>query len=354
MVDRGLNEMGNEPLRVVALRDADSISLELSASGGAFPLLARPILEDGGVVFGSEMLQGGEVRHVMIESVADLSRLQGSKYVKSATGGTFDKCADLLREGRTILYSGTPCQIFALRSYLRLNGFEESDLDRLYTVDLICHGVTNPALFKLYIAWLENIKNAISGSLFYRFRSKQQGWGLYYHFRYVSKRSGKIVEQNGQWDEDPYYAAYLSGKFYLKSCYSCKFANRRRVGDFTIGDYWGIEREHPGFEYEKGASVVLINTPKGMAFFSKRCEAACILEESSFELAAKNNRNLNAPAVRSANDAALAERVEEAVRAGDAELVFGKLLKRPSDLKRAMRNMIPHSVRIAAKRMLYR
>ena len=354
VVTANVDEFLKAPLRVVALTDNNAESLLRSASGGAFPVLARPILEDGGVIFGAEMLSGGKVRHVGITDVDELPRLQGSKYVQSDIAGTFGECADALLAGKSVLYSGTPCQIFALRSYLESHGLGDSP-DGLYTTDLICHGVTSPALFRLYIEWLEKKVGALPGSLLYEFRSKRRGWGLYYYYYYyVSKRTGKEKSEFGLCDDDPYYAAFLSGKFYRSSCYSCRFACGRRVGDFTIGDYWGIEQAHPDFERKNGASVVLVNTPKGMEFFSKRCENACFLEESRLELARSENHNLNAPSVRSKEDVELAKRIEAAVRSGDANLVFDQILRVPLSAKRIMRGILPEWTISTIKKILHK
>lgn len=340
----------NEPLRVVALRDANSDFLMRASSGGAFSLLARHILNNGGVVFGSELLEGGVVRHVMVDSVTELPRLQGSKYVQSDTGQTFRECEELLSTGRSVLYSGTPCQIFALRSYLDSHGIKD---DNLFTIDLICHGVTSPSLFRLYIKWLEEKVDAVPGSLRYYFRSKKRGWGLYYyHYYYISKRSGKTLHRFGPGGEDPYYAAFIEGRLCRKSCYSCQFSGKRRAGDFTIGDYWGIERSHPGFECKQGASVMLINTPKGMAFFTEECDKDCFFEESNFELASRENHNLVEKTSRSAEDEVLAKKVDEAVRRGEGDRVFGELLRRPFSIKCLLMKILPPQLIYSAKRLI--
>ena len=344
--------MKRAPLRVVALRDRNAASLARSASGGAFPLLARPVLEDGGTVFGSELLAGGMVRHVMIDSIDDLPRLQGSKYVQSDTADTFSQCLESLRQGRSVLYSGTPCQIYSLRVYLSAKGANERMLGNLYTVDLVCHGVTSPALFRLYISWLEERVGAVPGSLCFEFRSKRRGWGLYYYYYYKAKKGGKVRGRLGFCDDDPYYAAFLGGKLYRSSCYSCRFACPERVGDFTIGDYWGIERAHPEFDSKNGASLLLINSEKGLKFFSDRCEHKCDLIESTIELASKENHNLTAPSCRSIEDVEFAKVVSEAVRGGNADLLFGSILRRPFSLKRAVRRIIPECVVSAAKKVL--
>lgn len=348
-----LDELLSPPLRVVALKDGEAESLFRSASGGAFPVLARPVLRDGGVVFGAEMLPEGRVRHVGITSVDELPRLQGSKYVQSDTAGTFGECAEALLAGRPVLYSGTPCQVFALRSVLASKGLGDAETRRLLTVDLVCHGVTSQGLFSLYIEWLEGRVGAVPGSLHYEFRSKKWGWGLYYYYYYTSKKDGKIHDRFGQCEEDPYYMAFLEGQLYRKSCYKCRFARRERAGDFTIGDFWGIQREHPSFDCGGGASLVLVNSEKALAHF-ERCEPGCTVEESTFEHASKENSNLLHPAIQKEESAALVERVDEAVRRGDGELLFGKLLKRPFDVKRSIKKALPYPLFLFAKRLLGR
>lgn len=316
----------HSPLRVIALQDKDLASLALSASGGAFPVLARPIVQCGGIVFGAEMLPGGAVRHVGVRSMDELERLQGSKYVQSDYGKTFFECAEALKTGKTVLWTGTGCQIFALRSYLIRQGLSEGDMSRLYTADVICHGVIGQSLFRQYISWLEKKNNAVPGSLHYEFRSKRRGWGLYYRYTYKSIRSGRMKEKFGAGDEDPYYAAFLSGKLYRSSCYKCRFARRERASDFTLGDYWGIQEEHPGFDCAAGASVLMINTPKGKTYFETSCESACKVQESTFEKASRHNFNLIRSTQRNEANAEFAKKVEDASKRGDVDFLFRGLL----------------------------
>lgn len=348
-----LDEFLMPPLRVVALRNNDAKSLFRSASGGAFPALSRPVLEDGGMVFGAEMLPGGTVRHVGITSVAELPRLQGSKYVQSDVAGTFGECADALLSGKPALYSGTPCQVFALRSFLASKGFGDAETRRLLTVDVVCHGVTSQKLFSLYIEWLEKRLGAVSGSLHYEFRSKKRGWGLNYYYYYTSKRDGKTHDRFGQCEEDPYYMAFLEGQLYRQSCYKCRFARRERAGDFTIGDFWGIQREHPSFDCRDGASLVLVNSEKARAHF-ERCESGCSIEDSTFDHACKENFNLIRPTIRTDEGAALSDRVSDAMQLGDSELIFNKLLKRPFDIKLSIKRILPYPLFLLIKSMLGR
>lgn len=315
------------PIRVLALRDLDERSLLRSASGGAFAVLARATLASGGVVFGAEMCDDGLVRMTAVESEGELWRLQGSKYVQSAAGDAFRRCVTYLETGRDVLFSGLPCQVYALRGYV--DSRCAAGGGRLLTCDLVCHGVTSPELLRLYLGWLEERVGAKPGTLSYTFRSKERPWGLHYQYSYVSRRNGKPRGCVGEFWEDPYYRAFLSGRYYRNSCYSCKFASPERPGDFTIGDYWGIERAHPAFYDERGVSLLMLNTPEATRFFGERCAATCAWVESTLELACAENSNLRHPSARTTEDEAAAERLREAVAAGDAELVFGRLLREP-------------------------
>ena len=158
------------PLRVLALRDKDERFLAHASSGGAFGVFARSILDRGGVVFGSSMGDDGSVCHIMAEDFSQLRKLQGSKYVQSDVGGMYGSCFEQLASGRCVLFTGTPCQISGLRSYLDERHVDEEGLKNLLTCDLICHGVQSADLFYLHQVWLSKKCRADSGILEYRFR----------------------------------------------------------------------------------------------------------------------------------------------------------------------------------------
>lgn len=268
---------------VYGFRYKDSNTLYHSASGGAFVALAKYILEQNGVVYGSVYVdQNMHVCHVRVDDLKDLKRLQGSKYVQSDTQHTFNEVLLDLKEGLKVLYSGTPCQIAGLKSYLNKN------YDTLVTVDIICHGVPSPLLFEKYILWMSNKYSKI---IEYNFRDKKGGWGL----TAMASTKTKIIQR--YCNLDPYYFHFLEGNTYRESCYKCQYARAERVSDITIGDYWGIEDEHPEFYSEKGVSCVLINTTKGEEIFKKiKDKAICI--ESTLEKVSHQNGNLNHPTNR--------------------------------------------------------
>lgn len=233
----------HSPIEVLAARYKDNDKLRNSASGGAFAAMAQYVLSQGGTVFGAAYQVDWSVGHIAVYDEKNLYKLQGSKYVQSDTLHTYSEVRALLDEGKKVLFSGTSCQIGGLRAFLR------KDYDNLLTVDLICHGVASPLLFRKYIEWLgQKVKGKI---LFYNFRDKTGGWGL----GYKTKTKTKTKPSN----LDPYYYHFLKGDTYRECCYRCNYCSQARVGDITIGDYWGIEQAHPSFYSTKGVSVVLLN-----------------------------------------------------------------------------------------------
>lgn len=327
------------PRSAVALQDLDLKSLEASASGGAFAVLARAVLERGGAVFGASLFDGGKVRHVCARTIIELRSLQGSKYVKSDVGKTYEECATLLGLGVEVLYSGTPCQIAGLRSYLNKRVSQEVIDDKLLCVDLICHGTPRQEIFAAYMEWLSDGEKTDDGIHSYIFRSKEMGWGLYYYYYYY--RGGKKFEKFGPAHDDPYFSAFTRGFIFRRCCYKCPYARLERVGDITIGDYWGVENVHPDFYDERGVSAVLLNTAKGEIFFNKRCADGCRWVVSNPKDVAAYNANLIAPAARTDEDEVLAEEVERAVMAGDYEKAFDQLLAPKLSVTAKIRRTLP-------------
>ena len=273
----------SEPLMSLAVRDRDDKELGLSASGGAFAAAARMILQRGGVVIGAAYHDDMTVGHFIVERLEDLHKVQSSKYVQSNTEATYSQVKALLINGREVLYSGTPCQIGGLRAYLR------KEYDNLYTMDLICHGVASPKLFAKYLIWLGGkMKGKIIG---YDFRDKSCGWGL----DYMSKTKTKTKTKPSTLD--PYYYHFLEGTTYRECCYRCNYCTKERVGDITIGDYWGVEKEHPEFYSTKGVSCLLVNSEKGMRLWNL-IKSEFYFLESTFEQVARANHNLSHPTKR--------------------------------------------------------
>lgn len=249
------NEKLSKIRKVYAARlKNDEVNLEKSTSGGTFYALAKYVLKNKGVVFGAVYDENLKVKHSMIDKVEELYKLQGSKYVQSDPLNTYELTKEYLNKGIIVLYSGTPCQITALKRYLN------KDYSNLVTVDLLCFGVPSPGLFGSYIKWLENkYKCKIKK---YTFRKCY--WGLLYRSEIEDVNSNKkLLSPN-----DPYMLGFLKRKTHRKCCYNCKYNSEYRVGDITLGDYWGIEKISPKLLDGNGISRIFINTIKGEEIFN--------------------------------------------------------------------------------------
>ena len=230
-----------------------------STSGGIFYILAKKILQEGGVVFGAVWTNVDEVSHIAVEKVHDLIKLSQSKYVQSNTKNTFIETQKCLQENKKVLYSGTACQIAGLKNYLG------KDYQNLYTVEIACHGVPSQGVFKKYIKWRENQVNSKMVEYSFRNRDKHPG-GEHY------KAKAKFINGKTKYYsiyKDPYYSAFLNGITLRETCYECKYKNEDRISDFTLGDFWGIEKEKKKFPAYYGCSAVLINTEKAEKLFEK-------------------------------------------------------------------------------------
>lgn len=203
-----------------------------SSSGGMFYAIARYVIGKGGVVFGAAYDKDLRVRHIAAADMAGLEQLRGSKYVQSHVGDAFKEAAAYLKQGRLVYFTGTPCQIAGLKSFLRRR------YDNLLTSDLVCHGVPSQWLFDKhlqYLSWREGSKVTS-----YSFRD-----GKYWTIREkVDYADGKVsCEFDG--NRSPYLYAFGLGYTYRRSCFDCKFARIPRQGDITLADYWGVGRFHP-------------------------------------------------------------------------------------------------------------
>lgn len=234
--------------------------LAKSTSGGAFTAIADAVFAQDGIVYGVAMMDNMQVKHIRTSNKEEFAVLRSSKYLQSDTGNTYQMVEQDLKQGKTVLYSGTPCQIDGLRHFLG------KPYERLYTVDIVCHGVGSQAYFDKYLDFARkrygNIKTL-------RFRSKEYvGWSC--GGCVVVTGSSDCLKKIPYRDFDNYYYAYfLSGDIYRKSCYSCKYANMKRVGDFSLGDYWGVEKLHLPLNTFNGCSLLVVNSDKATKFLSK-------------------------------------------------------------------------------------
>lgn len=232
----------------------------VAASGGVFILLAQEVLKKGGVVFGAAFQSDFSVAHEAAETKEKVLRFCGPKYAQSRIGSTFRQAKDYLDQGRPVLFSGTPCQIMGLRTFLK------QDYPHLLTADIICHGVPSPGVWKKYIEERAR-KDAGSPPEWVTFRSKVNGWSKYEMvFRY---REGEYRVRHG---EDPFMRGFLRELYLRPSCYQCAAKGSRRPSDFTLGDLWGCSSLCPDLFDDKGTSLVMIHSDKGQVLWEDLSE----------------------------------------------------------------------------------
>lgn len=222
---------------------------EQSQSGGAFGALAEQFIINGGIVFGAVLDNHLCCRYIAAYTLDDVQKIKKSKYVQADTGTIYQEVAKALDEKNQVLFSGTPCHISGLVLFLKTCKVSTVNL---YTVDIICHGVPSPYVFKDYISFFSK-KHGNKPVESFSFRDKRFGW---YGHVVISISNKQIVN-------DDYNSIFYSHYAHRDSCFFCKFANLRRIGDITVGDAWGIEKNLPEFFDDKGVSLVLVNSEKG-------------------------------------------------------------------------------------------
>lgn len=282
-IDKAL-EVSDEQKAYAAVHKDDEV-LAKSTSGGAFTAIADAIFAQGGIVYGAAMLDGMQVKHIRTSGKDDFEGLRSSKYLQSDTGTTYQMVEQDLKQGKTVLYSGTPCQIDGLKNFLR------KDYENLYTADIVCHGVGSQAYFDKYMDYARERYGKIKAL---RFRSKEYaGWSCGGGVVVVVDSSDCLKKIPYRDFDNYYYSYFLSGDIYRKSCYSCKYANTNRVGDFTLGDYWGVEALNLPLQTENGCSLLLVNNQHAMQLLDEIESLDRV--ETTVEQAAHCNKQLNAP-----------------------------------------------------------
>lgn len=226
-----------------------------STSGGVFTLLATYFIENrGAVVFGAAFDENFSVRHICVEDVEKLSLLRGSKYPQSRMGNIYNTVRLYLEEGRSVFFSGTPCQVAGLKSYLGVS------YEKLYCLDFVCHGVASSKLWEEYVNELKQ-RGTICNIIF---KSKTKGWKQWY-FRVEYPKHVRQVR--GYLNK--YMRSYLRYCNIRPSCYECKFKGLKREADFTISDCWGIGENNKEINDNKGLSALLIQNDRARHIFNR-------------------------------------------------------------------------------------
>lgn len=246
-----------------------------SSSGGCFSLLANYVLQKKGYVAGAAFDANLLVHHILINTAEDLPLLRGSKYLQSRMGDIYNIVQGALETGKPVLFSGTPCQCAGLKNFL------SHEYENLFSVDVVCHGVPSP---KVYRKKLNDVAEQIGENVVsVKFRDKGTGWKRCQLIFAGEKTLVKEIKQ-----ESPYMQAFLRNMSVRPSCSVCHYNNEHSSADLTIADYWGVETKFQELNDDKGVTVVLVNTTKGDRLFEKVRENANVWE-SNFSHASQHN-----------------------------------------------------------------
>lgn len=262
----------------------DKIRYE-SSSGGAFSLFAMYIIEQGGIVYGAAMDEKLNTKHIGIETVEELTKLRGSKYVQSDINGTYTEIEKYLKQKRKVLFVGTPCQAAGLASFLK------KEYENLYIVDFICHGVPSPKVFQSYIDYMQcKYKDTITG---FRFRLKDKQWnpsGLQLGTG-ITTSAGKFVRHYPAFC-DAYMNGFLDDLYLRPSCYNCEFkCLPKYYADITIADFWGVDKVDKELCDKKGTSLLLLHSSHGEELFNT-VKDNFYYKECDFNSAINRNKSL--------------------------------------------------------------
>lgn len=266
------------PMEVLAVKNRNEAERMASSSGGVFIALAKEVLSKEGVVFGAVFDENWEVKHTYAETLEGIKPMMGSKYLQSRIGNSYCEAEKFLKEGREVLFTGTPCQIAGLHKFLGKN------YSNLLSVDILCHGVPSQGVWRKYLSetchrMISTVNSKQDIGTFsspiitdIEFRNKElKGWNQYC---FVIKGKSAITDDKSTilysniHHINLYMRGFLANVYLRPSCHNCKCKNGASCSDLTIGDYWGIKSIMPDFSDDKGIGLVLINTEKGNNIFN--------------------------------------------------------------------------------------
>lgn len=265
----------SEAKKAMASWTRDSQSRLMSSSGGIAMVISQWFIANEGAVYGCSFVRPFDFRHVRCTEESQLDRLRGSKYVQSDTADVYSQIQQDIKDNKSVLFIGTPCQVAGIKSFFCSHPL-------IYTIDLVCHGVPS----------VEMLKDSLPAGIFTQeadsveFRVCRK-----YHF---SLKSGISTVYERPLNRDWYLKGFFTGLFYRDSCYTCRFASLKRAGDITLGDFWGVRIKDAGSEEDKGISLCLVNTLKGEDIM-KKVNDRIISFDRPIEEAVKKNHQLQHP-----------------------------------------------------------
>ena len=290
-------------IKAYAAFNRDEEIRKKSSSGGLFTLFAEYIIENGGAVFGASFDKDFKVEHIKVERKEELDKLRGSKYVQSDTKNTYKEAKELLENGRLVYYSGTPCQVEGLYSYIG------KEYDNLITQDIICHGVPSPKIWESYLKYKNRSIEKVN------FRSKENSTWENYEISFKYNDGEESINH----DQDIYMKLFLKDAILRESCYNCSFKKKNRESDITLADFWGIDKVVHNFNDQKGVSLLILNSKKGQRLKDMILEKL-VLEEIELDNAIKYNKSM----IRSVKKHKKSQDIFEKLNNGNIFEVFEK------------------------------
>lgn len=314
-----MDNINNKPLSAYAVKHSGDIRLK-SSSGGMFTAVSDYILQNGGKIYGADFDDNMHLRHTAASTEEERNRMRGAKYIQSDISNVFESIKADLKNGLPVLFVGTPCQVSSIKKVIGEN-------DKLYTVDLICHGAPSPEVWEKYIDYIQKKYN--KKAVYFSFRNKDIAWRKY--SGRVTFSDGTVIANNRLLSA--YCELFQYDLIMRTACERCPFACISRVGDMTLGDFWGIENILPEIDDNKGVSAVLINTEKGEKLFDE-IKGGLEIYEVAIERIAAKQPNLSRPSKKSIKADAFKNDFEN--------LPFKKVLKKYTNvgLKRRVISLI--------------
>lgn len=275
-----------------------------SSSGGIFSEIAHIILSQGGVAFGAAYDTDFSVQHIPIEKEDDLALLRGAKYSQSTLGFTFQNIQQYLKCGRKVLFSGTPCQVAGLRSFLH------KEYENLICIDFVCHGVPSPMAWKSYVEYRAKIDNDGELPQSINLRSKETGWSRYRYSNVFEYKNGKRYVCPSR---DSLFMKLFVGDYICRSsCKNCFFKGYSRISDLTLGDFWGIWDIKPEMDDNCGTSLILCQSDRGAKLLDSISDKLVMKQVTLEEASRQNSSMLAASSANPRRKEAL-----DMIRAGD-------------------------------------
>ena len=300
--------------KVLACKNRNNDIRSKSSSGGVFTALAENIINNGGVIYGAMLNAQIEVIHQRVDSIEELGALRGSKYAQSHIGNCFARAKDDLRSGRQVLFTGTPCQIAGLRRFLG------KEYESLHCIEVVCHGVPSPKIFRHYLNTLEQKTGAKITA--FNFRDKSESWQRY--SLAANFDNGTQIRQRGA--ENPFQRGFIADLYTRPSCTVCRFKGFTSGADITLGDFWGSGIFGKEYNDDRGISLVCINSSKGERLFEHIKGELFDIRTSTLEDATQFNPCI----VRSTTMHPKSEKFWRAYESEDFEALVTRLLHIPA------------------------